>query len=122
MTVALGAFFTAAVAYVTSKLVMHFLPHTSFLPLREIVVADSPWRKVLGHHPPGDTASDQVENGVDNSTLLVLRRPSKLGGSRNKRFNYSPLFVGKVAWIGVFFHRPPIVGSLFEKALTKCRI
>jgi len=114
MIAAVGAFFTASVADVSAELVVQPLPDSFLLPLGEVVVADAPRRQVLGNHAPGDAASHYAEDGVEHPPLAVAYGAPELRWLRYHRFQYVPFLVGEIA-----FHRLPIMGSLFQKALTK---
>jgi hypothetical protein len=100
---------------------MNLFPHAFLLPLRKVVVANPPRRKVLGHHPPGNAASHHVEDRVEHAALFVAGRTAEPARAGYQRFDDAPFVVRNVAWIALFFHRPPIMGSILEKALTKCR-
>ncbi len=98
---------------------MQPLPGPFALPLREVVIADPPRRQVLGHHAPGYAAADQIEDPVEHATFAVARRAAHLAWTGYHRFQYAPFPVGEIAVVAFFFHRLPIMGSDFQKALTK---
>ncbi len=120
MIAAVGAFFTAAVKNEPSKFLVQLQPDSFGLPFGEAVVADSPRRHVLGHHPPRNAASHQVEDRVEYTSLVVTRGPTEFRGSRYQGFNYAPFAVGQVVDM-LLFPSTSYSRKLFRKSANKVR-
>ena len=62
---------------------MDFLPETVLLPPHEVVISDSPWRKVMGKHSPGATTAHNVEDTIEDLALGVTGGTTQLGFAGN---------------------------------------
>ena len=106
-------------ANVATELVVQSFPCSLALPFGEVVVADAPWRQVVGHHPPCDAASNEIEDPVEHAPLAVAGWTPHLGRTRYQGFDYAPVLVGEITVVAFVFHRLPTMGRNSEKAPTK---
>src|SRR5262249_35663337 len=79
-------------------------PGAVVAPLVEVVVAGAPGGEVMGKHPPGATAAEDVEDAVENLTKVDGARPSARLGGREEALEAFPLGAGQIGRVGFGFH------------------
>jgi hypothetical protein len=72
-------------------------PEAIVLPQTKVVVHRFPGRQVVGKQTPRASASQQIENGIDDLTVAVEARSTMKRGSRKKRCDAVPF---RIAHIG----------------------
>src|SRR5262249_48903660 len=79
-------------------------PGAVVAPLVKVVVAGAPGGEVMGHHPPGATAAEDVEDTVEDIAELDRARPASRLGGWEKALEAFPLGAGQIGRIGFAFH------------------
>lgn len=80
LTERLGLFYRYGIARISEALYEPFSPVLSLFPFREVVVAYSLVRKILGLYTLGNAAPNQIEDSVEHSPFPVAGRSTELGG------------------------------------------
>lgn len=75
------------------------LPSTVDAPNSEVVMDSLPGRKLVRQQAPGTSATDDVEDGVEDLAQGVTPGPPGFSWSRQVRLYALPLGIGEVGWV-----------------------
>ena len=75
-------------------------------PPAVVEVDGAPGGQVVGHHPPGDAAADQVEDAVEDLAEVDVAGPAAGLGLGQQGLDELPLLVGQVGGVGGRSMRP----------------
>src|SRR5262249_17340709 len=104
---------TGLAADLVAQGIVEPLPGAVVAPLAEVVVAGTPGGKVLGHHPPGAAAPDDVQDAVKDLPQ-VHRAGSPAGlGRREQPLELLPLVAGEIGGVALGFG-PGLLGFHVE--------
>jgi len=71
-------------------------PETIPLPQTEIVIHCFPRGQIVGKQAPRASASQQIENGIDDLTVAMKARSSMKRGSRKQRSDTAPFRIAQI--------------------------
>ncbi len=91
----------AAGLFTTShiELVMDAIDRAVPFPARQIVVQGAARRQILGDSAPLATSAQNIQDAIEDFTLINVTRVAAVFGRWNQRRNQRPFGVGEVAWI-----------------------
>jgi hypothetical protein len=75
---------------------MKSFPEAIFIPQTKVVIHGFLRRQIVGKQTPSASASQQIENGIDDLTVAMEARPSVKRGSREKRSNAVPFRIAQI--------------------------
>lgn len=101
------------------------LPHPVFLPFGEIIEDDAIWRKVVRQPSPRASLANEIENRIEDITLLIPRWTAQLAAGWKQFANDAPFMVFQVARVRFVLCHPKfsILSGDFctVKSLGGCR-